>query len=377
MNTTSDIKKLRTFDNRSADEKPSPFATLTGNDGSGKSAILKSLLLATLLLILPGTLSAQADQPANDSIPDYLRQAIELANDPEAMAAAKAKGEKPYRKIRQLAEREKYREALDIYEQNKGDILVHLGNTTANFEFGEQIIALYAQVLDEEAATAKAIEIRTMNDAMMETVIAMGGAIPAPYLLNKNLLGQSYYRQGDYAEAFSQMATILSVLRTQGDTTSADYAHVVSNLGFCAAKIVAGLYPQFEQASSAKKDSIAAIAANAESFLSNGSELYNNVGMRHSAENYNALIHILDIEATFFKRDSLMIPCIEQILEIHAANDWPLDERASLARTHLLILYLANGDDDRAARLHARMQSESDEPLPTLDELKARLSSPD
>ena len=96
----------------------------------------------------------------------------------------------------------------------------------------------------------------TMNDAMMETVITMGGAIPAPYLFNKNLLGQSYYRQGDYKEALAQMTAIFDVMCSQGDTTSADYALITANLGICTMDMFLNEYPPIEQASPAQKDTI-------------------------------------------------------------------------------------------------------------------------
>lgn len=338
---------------------------------------LATLILLLSALLLPGTLSAQTGQPAADTIPEFLRQVIELTNNPELMAEVKAEGEKPYQRIQQLIEQEKYREALNIYEQHKGALIVYLGNTTANFEFGQQIIALYAQVLDPEAAAAKAIEIRTMNDLMMESVIAMGGDIPAPYLSNKNYLAACYYRQGDYREASAQMTIIFSVMCSQGDTTSADYALVAANLGICTMDMFLNEYSPIEQASPAQRDTIGMLASISEYLFSRASKLYNSLGMRHSVENYNALLRILDIEETFFKEDSVLIPCIEQILDIHAANDWPLDSRTSLARTHLLILYLANGADDKATRLHAQIQAASDDPIPSLDEFKARLSSPD
>ena len=338
------------------------------------------LLLATLVLpaLHPGTLSAQTGQPAADTIPEYLWQAIGHINSPEAMPSIKAKGEKHYQQIWQFAKQEKYREAIDVYEQNKGNIHVYLGNTTAIFEFGMQIVNdIYAKVLDEEAINAKAIEILSLNDALMECVIAMNGNIPALYLSNKNNLAACYYRQGDYKEALAQMTAIFDVMCSQGDTTSADYALITANLGICTMDMFLNEYPPIEQASPAQKDTIIMLASISEYLFSRASELYNNLDMRHSMDNRNALLHVLDIEETFFKCDSVIIPCIEQILEIHAVNDWPLDQRVSLARTHLLILYLANGLDDKATRLHAQIQAASDDPIPSLDELRARLSSPD
>ena len=86
-------------------------------------------------------------------------------------------------KIQAYIGKEKYREALSVFEQYKGEILMYQGHSDCFIPFFESMIELYYKVFDEDEARKKAIDLREFGRVYMEEIIA-GGRIPKNYFSN-------------------------------------------------------------------------------------------------------------------------------------------------------------------------------------------------
>lgn len=342
-----------------------------GKNAFAASGVLSLLFLLLALLGGAGRVSAQDGEISDDSIRQIFREGWELAHDKQAMDSLCESGRKPYERLQWCVKKGRSREALDIFQQHKGDLLMFVGYSDNRTRFLEQIIALYHETLDEEAARDSAIALRSFNDAMMETVIALGGPVPESYLPNKNLLAGDYYLQKDYANALLTLNSMKEFMETACDTASLEYAKTLLNIGSCAKTA----FFAYRDATPEEGELLGALISVAEATSREASGLLDALGEHYSKYNVTALFNLLDIY-NMLETDSLYIPRAEQLLDIYEKNGWEVSQEVSWEQVRLLMWYLQLGEEEKARALYAKMQAESDKPLPPLEEVKKRLSEP-
>lgn len=280
---------------------------------------MKPIILFTFSLIFSTIACRNVHATGNPKsvMPDTItdQQFIELTNE----------GIKSYKQIQELCQQEEYTKAIEVYEENKGNLLCCLDNSNEIFMFHEIIIKLYQKTSDETKAIEKAISLREFNKTYMEGVMAFGGQRPDQFFRNSNLLSCDYLQQKDYSNAIKTMYEICEILKSEGDTLSIPFAIVSANMGYILKKVFYEFFPTESKLSDMPDDAIT-IAEGAISYYIKANEIYNTMpDMKYSNENAEVLLGLIDICQSLYQ-DSLIIQYTEQIQNIYDKNNWEREE---------------------------------------------------
>ena len=198
-----------------------------------KITFTHTIKFIALLIVLAGVFhktSAQKYSQFDSVLYAVYADSLSLKKGKQCRMDSQKKGKEADKKIQAYIGKEKYREALSIFEQYKGEILMYQGHSDCFIPFFESMIELYYKVFDEDEARKKAIDLREFVRVYMEEIIA-GGRIPKNYFSNSCLLAYDYRMQKEYVKAIGVYECICSVLKQFGDTTSVAYATALSNEG--------------------------------------------------------------------------------------------------------------------------------------------------
>ena len=122
---------------------------------------------------------------------------------------------------------EKYVDALELYNLNKGDIMIYLETTTNNYEFHRDIVKpLLYKTMKTEDARDEYINILELDLAMTELVISLsdGNNIPIHY---EDLLGEfsiAHLFQNNLNKAIELRNKQVEFIKEQGGANSKYYA---------------------------------------------------------------------------------------------------------------------------------------------------------
>ncbi|KAA6345146.1 hypothetical protein EZS27_007260 [termite gut metagenome] len=124
-----------------------------------------------------------------------------------------------------------YKEALSIYEDNTGDILVYLKTTTDKYQFLLEVVDLYNKLYNDETALGKTIELMELSELMAESAIlfATNNYIPEHYGHLIYNLFSLYMEAGDWKKAQNQCDKMLNfAIEIEGEKSHA-YAIALFN----------------------------------------------------------------------------------------------------------------------------------------------------
>lgn len=343
-----------------------------------KITFTHTIKFIALLIVLAGVFhktSAQKYSQFDSVLYAVYADSLSLKKGKQCRMDSQKKGKEADKKIQAYIGKEKYREALSVFEQYKGEILMYQGHSDCFIPFFESMIELYYKVFDEDEARKKAIDLREFGRVYMEEIIA-GGRIPKNYFSNSCLLAYDYRMQKEYVKAIGVYECIRSVLKQFGDTTSVAYATALSNEGILFEDFFFDNIEILEEGiDDDAKSTLMEIGAVAIGVLRKANAILNTLpDMKYSVDNVKILFRLLYIYEARDVDVEVVIACIEEIKEIYEVNEWEVDSRYGLARTRLLIGYIQAGEMQKAEELYALIKSQSTGECPSFEEIVRQMA---
>jgi tetratricopeptide (TPR) repeat protein len=131
----------------------------------------------------------------------------------------------------QLIEDEKYEDALNLYESNKGDIMVFLKTTSAQYYFDESLKHLYYKLYDENEAVQKITELCELEEMLADYAIAAADNdyVPVHYAELLNEMAELYWIADNNEKALEKLEKLGKfVIETEGKE-NINYAAILFN----------------------------------------------------------------------------------------------------------------------------------------------------